>query len=144
MSKRDTYFAGAAAEHFVAHDIWRRGIECVFSGQNSEFDLLAFVDDPMPLRIQVKGRTSATYKLSGETKYAKHYKRYRFHGIDSQACRYENVDLLALVALDQLAIMYVPVTGQRFYTFPEDVFSAPEISTISWEYCMQQREDDDE
>jgi hypothetical protein len=127
-------FVGAAAEHFVAHDLWRRHIGCSLTSQNMEFDLIAFT--PQPVRVQVKANSRLLNRLSGEPAYAKRYDRYRF---DCSRTRkgYENIDVFAFVALDKLQIMYVPFTGQRYYTFKAEDFDSPMLAEISWFYCME-------
>lgn len=133
MSDKFNFF-GAAAEHFVAHDLWRRQIECSLTSQNMEVDLIAFVRQP--IRIQVKANSKISNRMSGDRVYAKRYDRYRF---DCSRTRkgYENIDVFALVALDLLQVMYVPFTGQKYYTFTAEDFSSPMLSAISWFYCME-------
>ena len=130
----DLNFIGAAAEYFVASDLWRRGIRNVPTNQNMEFDLIAFA--PNPIRVQVKGTSSWQNRQSGEPKYRNNYDRYRFDCSRSRK-QYTEVDIFALVALDRLAIMYVPFTGQKYYIFKPEDFDAPMLAEVSWFYCME-------
>jgi len=127
-------YIGTAAEHFVAYDLWRRQIECCMTAANMEYDLIAFLEEPV--RIQVKATSGLKERMSGEKKYRNVYDRYRFDCTRGRK-GYDNVDIFALVALDKLAIMYVPYSGRGYYTFKDEDFSSPMLSDVSWFYCME-------
>lgn len=128
---------GKMGEHICMVTLMKLGVACEIVNLQT-MDIVAHVNGQM-LRVQVK---TSMLKRNRKTRYEGGAPGYQFatsHSGKKKPLDASHCDIIAFVALELEKVLFMPIScfkGQVTKRFPPSKFHKDNVSSRSWEHCL--------